>query len=70
MKLLREKQTAIVNSEKERHLLQNSMNQFTYYEWMSSYSISALNYLSAVITEGNLGEAAHTIEHIFTHTST
>ena len=55
MKLLREKQTpAIVNSEKEQYLLQNSMNQYTYYEWMSSYSISAHNYLSATITEGNL----------------
>lgn len=46
------------------------MNHYTYHEWMSSYSISALNYLSAVITEGNLDEAAHTMDHIITHTST
>ncbi len=69
MKLLRENKGTGVNSEAECFILQNSMNQYTYYEWLSPYTINALNYLSAVITEGNMDEANHTMDHIMAHTS-
>lgn len=40
------------------------MNHYTYSQSISSYSISALNYLAAVITDGNLEEANHTMDNI------